>query len=148
MNYCRIYDSLISRACNRTIVGYVERHHIIPKCIGGTDDADNIVSLTPEEHYLAHLLLIKIYPNVKGLLYAVKLMSGQGSNKKYGWVKRKISATGFSDKHKENFSKAQKARYIDIETPEEVDTRWKKYWEEKKKAKETDILLALIYSTV
>ena len=30
------------------------RHHIIPKHAGGTDEASNLVYLTPEEHALAH----------------------------------------------------------------------------------------------
>jgi len=33
------------------------------------------------EHYLAHLLLLKIYPDVHGLLYAVHLMGKLGNNK-------------------------------------------------------------------
>ena len=37
-----------------------EKHHIIPKSMGGTDTDDNLVDLTFKEHYLAHLLLTKI----------------------------------------------------------------------------------------
>lgn len=35
---------------------YTEKHHIVPKHDGGTDDVDNLVALLPEEHYLIHLL--------------------------------------------------------------------------------------------
>jgi hypothetical protein len=38
---------------------YTERHHIIPKCIGGTDEPSNIVRLSAREHYIAHRLLVK-----------------------------------------------------------------------------------------
>ena len=38
-----------------------ERHHIIPKSLGGTNDKSNIVVLTPREHCLAHMLLAKMY---------------------------------------------------------------------------------------
>lgn len=66
------YDRLIERARIRKLEGYVEKHHILPKCIGGSNDKTNIVSLTPEEHYVAHQLLVKIYPGVQGLIYLVK----------------------------------------------------------------------------
>lgn len=34
-----------------------EQHHIIPRCIGGSDDADNLIYLTYQEHFTAHRLL-------------------------------------------------------------------------------------------
>ncbi len=40
---------------------YYEYHHIIPKCVGGTDEDFNLVLLTAREHFLAHYLLCKIY---------------------------------------------------------------------------------------
>lgn len=50
-------------AKNRVIVGYSERHHIIPKCLDGTNSKTNIVRLTVKEHYVCHKLLCEIYPN-------------------------------------------------------------------------------------
>lgn len=91
MDYSKHYDRLISKGKNRILEGYCEKHHIIPKCMDGTDVDENLVRLTPEEHYLAHLLLVKIHPNVNGLLYAVHLMGNLGNNKEYGWAKRKHS---------------------------------------------------------
>lgn len=38
---------------------YYENHHILPKSMGGSDDPDNLVWLTPKEHFIAHLLLVK-----------------------------------------------------------------------------------------
>lgn len=40
--------------------GYIERHHKIPKSLGGSDDAYNLVLLTAKEHYTAHHLLTKM----------------------------------------------------------------------------------------
>lgn len=95
MNYKQIYDSLINRGLQRTLPEdtYFEKHHIIPKCMGGLNDSENLVKLTPEEHYVAHQLLVKIYPEVKGLSYAAKMMTVTSkfmvrTNKLYGWVKR------------------------------------------------------------
>lgn len=92
MNYRKIYDSLIERGKNRKLEGYKESHHIIPKCLGGKDTKDNLVELTPEEHYLAHQLLVKIYPNEPKLIYAAQMMiPNRPSNKMYGWIRRKYS---------------------------------------------------------
>lgn len=91
------YDSLIERARNRSILPgvYFEHHHIIPKCLDGTDDIENLVKLFPEEHYIAHLLLVKIYPDEKKLIYAARMMcigssNNRRSNKEYAWLKEKF----------------------------------------------------------
>ena len=61
MNYKSIYDNLITKAKNRILwVLYYEKHHIIPKSMEGSNDIENIVSLTAKEHIIAHHLLAKI----------------------------------------------------------------------------------------
>lgn len=61
MNYRRIYDALMQKASERPRPeGYVERHHITPVSLGGSDDRINLVYLTAREHFIAHKLLIKI----------------------------------------------------------------------------------------
>ena len=63
MDYQRIYDAFIAsrKEAETTLNGYVERHHITPRSFGGPDDPDNLVKLTPEDHFFAHLLLAKIH---------------------------------------------------------------------------------------
>ena len=99
MQYNLIYTQLVDRGLKRGVIeGYKEVHHIIPKCMGGSNSIDNLVALTPEEHYLAHLLLVKIYPNIYKLLYAVSIMAAgnriqgqcRSTNKMYGWIKRRF----------------------------------------------------------
>ena len=58
--------------------GYVERHHILPRALGGTDDSSNLVALTAREHFLAHMLLAKIYGGT--MWQAIIIMKG-GKNK-------------------------------------------------------------------
>lgn len=105
MNYKKIYDSLINRGLNRKLPKetYKEKHHIIPKCLGGTNDDSNLVYLLPEEHYTCHLLLVKIYPHEHKLLFAARMMrankTGQRNNKQYGWLKRK-AAEAYSANYK------------------------------------------------
>lgn len=38
---------------------YTERHHILPRCMGGLNDKNNIAILSFRKHFLAHWLLIK-----------------------------------------------------------------------------------------
>lgn len=93
MNYHKIYDRLIERAKLRFLDSYTERHHIVPRCLGGSDDPNNIVALTPEEHYVAHQLLVKIYPdNVRLIKAATMMVPNRPSNKMYGWLRRKLSS--------------------------------------------------------
>ena len=93
MNYTNIYNLLITRAQNRTIDGYVEKHHIVPRCMNGADDRENIVELTPEEHFVAHQLLVKMYPEIDKLVFALVVMSGKNptTNKLFGWHRRKLA---------------------------------------------------------
>ena len=52
MNYENIYHSLCNRAKSRTLVrerGY-EIHHILPTCLLGTNDKENLVKLTYMEN--------------------------------------------------------------------------------------------------
>jgi hypothetical protein len=56
------YDRLIRRAVERGVpVGYAEKHHIVPRSLGGGDDPANLVLLTAREHFLAHWMLFKIH---------------------------------------------------------------------------------------
>ena len=58
--YKRIYFSIIENSKNRDKnPETIEKHHVIPKCFGGSDDIDNIAVLTPRDHYICHLLLTK-----------------------------------------------------------------------------------------
>ena len=120
MNYQKHYNILINRAKNRLLEGYVEKHHIIPRCMNGSNDIENIVSLTPEEHYVAHQLLVKIYPNEPKLIYAAKMMTVKSpdhkrrNNKLYGWlrkhVSKQLSGTPKSEEQKRKQSEKMKGK--------------------------------------
>ena len=76
----------------RKLDTFGEVHHIIPRCLGGTDDKINLVKLTPEEHYVAHQLLVKIYPKEPKLVKAATMMiPNRPSNKMYGWLRRRLA---------------------------------------------------------
>jgi len=53
------HDNIIKKAFDRKIKGYFERHHILPRSLGGSNKKDNIVKLTAKEHFIIHMLLCK-----------------------------------------------------------------------------------------
>mgnify|MGYP001765938100 CR=1 FL=1 len=59
--YERWYDNITSRAKSKPDSNVTfEKHHIVPRSLGGTNDSTNIAWLTPREHYICHLLLVKM----------------------------------------------------------------------------------------
>lgn len=90
MNYPHHYARLVARARGRALEGYRNRHHVVPRCLGGGDEAKNIVELTAREHFVAHQLLCKIYPNDGRLAIAAFLMAkGCSGSRAYEWLRRK-----------------------------------------------------------
>lgn len=71
MDYSKHYRLLIERARVRECDGYSEVHHILPRCMNGGNESENLFRLFPEEHCIAHLLLVKIYPDQPKLVYAL-----------------------------------------------------------------------------
>lgn len=130
MNYKKIYSALIRNGINRQFgkskkdlrseIGYIEKHHILPTCMGGTNDKSNLVFLTAQEHFVAHLLLVKIYPEENRLIVACQAMTMCGGNnerksgrlykflrEKYALVvSKRMKDIPKTEAHKENLSKA------------------------------------------
>jgi hypothetical protein len=79
MDYTKIYFRLTSnKQLRRKGKGvYYEKHHIIPKSMGGSNEHSNLCLLTSKEHFLAHRLLVKIYPNDKRMQYALFCMAAR-----------------------------------------------------------------------
>lgn len=72
--YTRWYFRIIN---NPDTTGYVERHHIIPRCMGGDNSLQNIVRLSARQHFVCHLLLTKMIdcPLFRGKMhYALRCM--------------------------------------------------------------------------
>ena len=102
MNYQKIYDSIISSALNRglnkkILDGYFEIHHIVPRCIGGSNDKSNLVLLTAREHYLCHWLLWKIHKDNKSLFYAYNMICNRNNLIKISSKQFEILKTNFSN---------------------------------------------------
>lgn len=76
MDYFKHYANLIEKAKNRknNQTQYYEVHHIIPRSIGGSDEQHNLILLTAREHFVAHWLLWRLFPDEVSLMKAFKMM--------------------------------------------------------------------------
>lgn len=84
MDYEKLYNALIEfRKQMGRPEGYIEVHHIIPKSFGGGNDQANLIAMTAREHFVAHRLLAKIYPD-SGMVHAVyKMVCANQVTKRY-----------------------------------------------------------------
>ena len=99
---------------------YHERHHITPRCLGGTDDESNLIDLFAKEHFIAHKLLAQENPMSDGLVYAWWMMATVGSENQERY---ELSPEEYEEA-KKAFSIAQRERMLGHIESEE--TRLKK----------------------
>ena len=78
MNYLKIYEQLCTRGQNRSKESgiFYEKHHIIPKSMGGSNKNENLVKLSAREHFICHRLLVKMTEghNKVKMSYAIRTM--------------------------------------------------------------------------
>ena len=121
--YSQWYSNLIEKAKSRKLeTAYKESHHIIPKCLGGDDSQNNLVELTLREHYIAHLLLSKMYEGKasRKMYYALWIMLLQ--EKKRGsrvfemyrkmYIDRALKTQVISEETRQKISKAKTGKPI------------------------------------
>lgn len=88
MDYARIYSEFIAdRRERQEPAGYSEVHHILPRSLGGGDEAENLIRLTPEDHYFAHLLIAKMHGGTQWT--AVVMMGTSRRDGERRWVRQR-----------------------------------------------------------
>lgn len=95
MNYKNIYYQLCERSKARKWKRFTyEKHHIVPKSLGGCDSKENLAILTPREHALAHLLLVKFLSGTDKakMVYALKSMIGYRNKNRQQLTTRQFEA--------------------------------------------------------
>jgi 5-methylcytosine-specific restriction endonuclease McrA len=131
--YTNIYFNIIKSAQIRDLLsGYSEKHHIIPKSLGGSNKKDNLVILTAREHFICHWLLTKMVEgdDLRKMKHAIWRMLVQGRDfqirykpnshtydslrKKYGSLRKGITTP---DEVKQKISKANKGRLAGKNNP-------------------------------
>jgi len=111
--YSTWYYNIINKSKNRLLTGYKEKHHIVPRCMGGKNTKDNLAILTAREHFMVHMLLCKFTTGQakRSMLYAFKCMcyyKKDGRNYKINSrIAQKLrSELKFSPEHIENLRKS------------------------------------------
>lgn len=123
----------MNRAISRTVTGYTEKHHIIPKSFyinksktgwleGNPEDISNKVNLTAKEHFLCHLLLTKMTTGMAktkmsfaiAILSRSKKLQNKVTSRTYAYIKKLHSAAssithkGVAEKHVVSLETRQK----------------------------------------
>jgi hypothetical protein len=80
--YTRFYFDIVQKARARINEQVNETHHILPRALGGGDESDNLVKLTPREHFIVHALLPRMVTGEyrRKMLYAFWMMTVRGKN--------------------------------------------------------------------
>ena len=106
--YATVYYNIVARAKSRVLTGYYEKHHIIPKSLGGNNSSSNIASLTAREHFICHWLLVKMTTGLSKQKMANAcniLMNGSSNNQQ----RYKITSRVYENL-KKNLSTIRKGR--------------------------------------
>lgn len=117
---------------------YKERHHIIPKCLGGKDEESNLIDLYAREHFEAHRLLALENSENAGLQCAWHMMCKCNTskfNKRYmstpeeyeelkntfsNAMSMLMSGRKFTQAHKDKISNAKKGKAMSEEAKERM----------------------------
>ncbi len=115
--YLRIYLQLVEKAKSRQNLEEIERHHVMPRSLGGSNKKTNIVALSPREHFICHLLLTKMTTGEarKKMVFAARYMlvtrSGeQVSSRKYEHLKAEYRIAASEALRGRSFSPESKAK--------------------------------------
>lgn len=114
--YTKKYLEIIRNAKDRELEPDVyEKHHIIPKSLGGCNEGYNLVKLTLREHYICHLLLTKMYEGIpkQKMCWALHRIAFSGKYYSRNYELARIihrENVKFSSKHRDNKKLGQKVK--------------------------------------
>lgn len=114
--YYKTYNQLIDKCIQMDSEGYpndmyTEVHHILPKCMGGTNKKNNLVRMPVRYHIMAHLLLAQVYPDVNGLVYAAHVLVS---------INNSIVSTNIASLIREDFKKSRIGSHHSEETKRKI----------------------------
>lgn len=130
--YYKTYNQLIDKCIQMESDGYpddmyTEVHHILPKCMGGTNDKSNLVKMPARYHIVAHMLLACAFPDNKKIIYAVNIMFiSSTSNSSRNNSISKIS-TRLAAKFRETMSKQQIGSKLSEVQKQKISDSMKKF---------------------
>lgn len=106
------YEELIEKCKDYNPI-YGQKHHIIPKSVGGPNTKDNIIRLSWLTHYYAHKLLAEENPDNKNIQNEFKRMGTieQYLKKCYSlWKQRTFEGKTHTEESKKKMSEANKGK--------------------------------------
>lgn len=129
------YNNFISALKGQVVEGYSEKHHIVPRSHGGSNKKDNLISLTPRQHFIAHRMLWKAYGG--SMTRAFFLMSkadryGKIGSKTYAIAREdyskvvsaqmtiKPNVPAFTPEHREKLRQAKLGTKVSDETKSKI----------------------------
>jgi hypothetical protein len=129
------YQRFIGALKGQSVDGYVEVHHIVPRSLGGSDDASNLIRLTARQHYVAHWMLARAiggsaaraffmmsnfgkYGQVNSTTYQIARKEYAEQASKQLTMRPNIPA--FTAEHRQKLSQAKKGRQLSEETRRKV----------------------------
>lgn len=94
----------------------------------GTDDADNLATLTAREHYVAHQLLVKLHPDNYSLANAANMMSTSSTNqvrnnRSYAWLRERYAKAKSEQQKGSGNTNYGKRWYVNYVTGDVICTR-------------------------
>lgn len=132
MNYQKVYDDIISNSQSQNRIKlkksnfdyvYYENHHILPKCLGGSNNKENLVLLTAREHFVCHKLLTYIYKGNRKITCAFHKMTYSNTNRcikssrDYTYARELLSLIPISEETCRKISKALKGKQTGKPSP-------------------------------
>jgi hypothetical protein len=132
--YTKLYFSIVTNAKSRTLhtETYIERHHIIPKSLGGSNSRDNLVNLTAREHFICHVLLTKM---TNGQAYRKMIHAAIGMRRSRSYQHRYVNSKLYESIKKE-FALLSSVRNTGKKMSIETKTKMSLASKGKKKSKE------------
>lgn len=99
--YLKWYISLVTHTYPKT--EYTEKHHILPKSLGGDNLRENIIRIPARVHYICHKLLVRMVTDSKDkkkMIHALNMLAKANnshqhryhiSSKEYESIRKKLS---------------------------------------------------------
>jgi hypothetical protein len=125
MNYEWHYTKLIETRKDRPRekTKYYEKHHILPRSMGGGNEISNLIFLTAREHFLAHWLLWKIHRNREMATAFFTMCFLRSSNQDRIKIGSRIYEEAKEARHAVGMSESSKRKCRDSRVPHEI--RWR-----------------------
>lgn len=138
MTYHDFIESILTtRGRNGCGEEYHEEHHIVPKCMGGLNNKDNLIDLFADEHFVAHKLLAFENPDNDALQRAFGTMAHvrrdgrkyQVSEEDYAYIQsqnsRMLKQKWEDSEYRDSMVDMMKELWKDPEFKEKATASWK-----------------------